>query len=150
VEIVGLLAPTVRGKSTAIKLILGLLFPTSGGCFVFDQTPANPENDGSVTFPRILSVQVLDRRRNTRFLRNACSIWSAADRREPRQTIESTWSVLHGGGEGAQHRGSSRSIQRDDNARVRLAQAPDQRPDLICSIETTTGLDDPGTREMKT
>src|SRR5438552_18767068 len=39
-EIFGLLGPNVSGKTTTIKLLLGLLFPTDGDAFVFGQPAA--------------------------------------------------------------------------------------------------------------
>jgi ABC-2 type transport system ATP-binding protein len=43
-EIVALLGPTGAGKTTAVKLLLGLMQPNSGKVRVFGGDPTNPEN----------------------------------------------------------------------------------------------------------
>src|SRR5436309_10719679 len=44
-EIFGLLGPNGSGKTTTIKLLLGLLFPTTGDAFVFGEPAAKVEKN---------------------------------------------------------------------------------------------------------
>src|SRR5947207_3548469 len=49
-EIFGLLGPNGSGKTTTIKLLLGLLFPTEGDAFVFGQPAADVKKNERIGY----------------------------------------------------------------------------------------------------
>src|ERR671935_1420590 len=49
-EIFGLLGPNGSGKTTTIKLLLGLLFPTDGEAFVFNQPAAEVRKNEKIGY----------------------------------------------------------------------------------------------------
>src|ERR671930_2091422 len=49
-EIFGLLGPNGSGKTTTVKLLLGLLFPTDGEAFVFGQPAADVKKNERVGY----------------------------------------------------------------------------------------------------
>ena len=147
-EIFGLLGPNGSGKTTTIKLLLGLLFPTEGDALVFDQ-PANdvrknerigylPEE--SYLYKFLNAEETLDfygRLFSTPKLR------AAGDRnRRGQELIEMV-------GLKVDRKRILKEYSKGMRQRIGLAQALINDPELIILDEPTSGLDPIGTRWMK-
>ncbi len=143
-EIFGLLGPNGSGKTTTMKLLLGLLFPTSGQALVFGRDATDvgknerigylPEESYLYRFlnaeetldfyGRLFNMRATVRRQRAAHLINLVGLESAKRR---------------------QLREYSKGMAR----RIGLAQALINDPELILLDEPTSGLDPIGTRNMK-
>ncbi len=143
-EVFGLLGPNGSGKTTTVRIALGLLFPTSGAVRIFGRSPRNievkkrigymPEESHLYSylnaqetldfFGRLFRLSGAERRARVDALIDMVGL-----RRARRRPI------------GQYSKGMAR--------RIGLAQALINDPDLLILDEPTTGLDPVGAREMK-
>jgi ABC-2 type transport system ATP-binding protein len=143
-EVFGLLGPNGSGKTTTIKLLLGLLFPTEGEALVFGKPAGDvaknerlgylPEE--SYLYRFLTAEETLD------FYGRLFDM--PASVREER--VDSLIKLV------GLDRARKRQLQEYSKGmtrRIGLAQALINDPELILLDEPTSGLDPIGTREMK-
>jgi len=143
-EVFGFLGPNGSGKTTTIKILLGLLYPTRGRAFVFGRLPTDvavkarigylPEEsylyrflDARETldyYGRLFRQGRGERQRRTEMLLEMVGLSAVARRRV-----------------GQYSKGMAR--------RIGLAQALINDPDLLLLDEPTTGMDPIGTKQIK-
>ncbi len=143
-EIFGLLGPNGSGKTTTIKLLLGLLFPTQGDALIFGRPATDVRKNERIGFlpEESYLYKFLNAEETLDFYGRLFNM-SAAERR--RRTAELIEMVGLGWAKKRQLKEYSKGMTR----RIGLAQALINDPDLIILDEPTTGLDPIGTREMK-
>lgn len=143
-EIFGLLGPNGSGKTTTIKLLLGLLFPTSGRALVFDKDAADVGKNERIGYlpEESYLYKFLNADETLDFYARLFNI-PAAERRDRIDKLISDVKLV-----GARRR-QLKEYSKGMTRRIGLAQALINDPDLILLDEPTTGLDPIGTREMK-
>ncbi len=143
-EIFGLLGPNGSGKTTTIKLLLGLLFPTTGEALVFGRDATDVSKNERIGFlpEESYLYRFLNAEETLDFYGRLFKMPSAVRRERTRQLIDMVglnWAKRR------QLREYSKGMAR----RIGLAQALINDPELILLDEPTSGLDPIGTREMK-
>jgi ABC-2 type transport system ATP-binding protein len=143
-EIFGLLGPNGSGKTTTIKLLLGLLFPTSGEAFVFGKAAADvgknerigylPEE--SYLYRFLTAEETLD------FYGRLFNIKPDLRRKRSEELIRMV-------GLERDKKRTLREYSKGMRQRIGLAQALINDPELVILDEPTSGLDPLGTRWMK-
>lgn len=143
-EIFGLLGPNGSGKTTTIKLLLGLLFPTSGRALVFDKDATDVGKNERIGYlpEESYLYKFLNADETLDFYARLFNI-PAAERRERIDKLIADVKLV-----GARRR-QLKEYSKGMTRRIGLAQALINDPDLILLDEPTTGLDPIGTREMK-
>src|SRR5690242_10271048 len=143
-EIFGLLGPNGSGKTTTIKLLLGLLFPTSGQALVFGKDASDVTKNERIGYlpEESYLYRFLNAEETLDFYGRLFDM--PADVRRQRiadliHLVKLDWAK----------RRQLKEYSKGMTRRIGLAQALINDPELIVLDEPTTGLDPIGCREMK-
>lgn len=143
-EIFGLLGPNGSGKTTTIKLLLGLLFPTSGDAFVFGEPAAKVEKNERIGYlpEESYLYRFLNAEETLDFYGRLFDIDGETRRTRSAELIDRV-------GLSADKKRILREYSKGMRQRIGLAQALINDPELVILDEPTSGLDPLGTRWMK-
>jgi ABC-2 type transport system ATP-binding protein len=143
-EVFGLLGPNGSGKTTTIKLILGLLFPTGGEALVFGKRATDVSKNERIGYlpEESYLYRFLNAEETLDFYARLFDM-SPETRQERIDAL-----IKQVGLDGARKR-QLQEYSKGMARRIGLAQALINNPDLILLDEPTSGLDPIGTREMK-
>src|SRR3974377_1242163 len=143
-EIFGLLGPNGSGKTTTIKLLLGLLFPTSGEAFVFGKPTLDVEKNERIGYlpEESYLYRFLNAEETLDFYGRLFKIDPAVRRKRAEDLIEKV-------GLANDKRRILKEYSKGMRQRIGLAQALINDPEFRILDEPTSGLDPLGTRWMK-
>ncbi len=143
-EVFGLLGPNGSGKTTTVKLLLGLLFPTSGQALVFGRDATEVTKNERIGYLPEESYlnRFLNAEETLDFYGRLFNMPRAVRRQRAFDLIELV-------GLGWARKRQLKEYSKGMVRRIGLAQALINDPELILLDEPTTGLDPIGTREMK-
>jgi len=143
-EIFGLLGPNGSGKTTTIKLILGLLFPTSGRALVFGKDASDVAKNERIGYlpEESYLYKFLNAEETLDFYGRLFDMPATLRKQRVDQLIERV-------GLNWARRRQLKEYSKGMTRRIGLAQALINDPELVVLDEPTTGLDPIGTREMK-
>src|SRR5215213_1534467 len=143
-EIFGLLGPNGSGKTTTIKLLLGLLFPTEGDALIFNEPTTNVAKNERIGYlpEESYLYKFLNAEETLHFYGRLFKISAGERSKRVGQLIDMV------GLSAAKHR-QLREYSKGMQRRIGLAQALINNPELILLDEPTSGLDPIGTAEIK-
>ena len=143
-EIFGLLGPNGSGKTTTIKLLLGLLFPTEGEALVFGKAASDVTKNELLGYlpEESYLYRFLNAEETLEFYGRLFDIPASVRRQRVRELIELV-------GLTRAKRRPLKEYSKGMTRRIGLAQALINDPQLVILDEPTSGLDPIGTREMK-
>jgi ABC-2 type transport system ATP-binding protein len=143
-EIFGLLGPNGSGKTTTMKLLLGLLFPTSGQALVFGNDATEVTKNERIGYlpEESYLYRFLNAEETLDFYGKLFNMPAEVRRQRVGKLIEMV------GLSGAKRR-QLKEYSKGMTRRIGLAQALINDPELVLLDEPTSGLDPIGTRDMK-
>src|SRR3954452_25110245 len=143
-EVFGLLGPNESGKSTTVKMLLGLLYPTKGHIEVFGKSPRHVKTKSMIGYlpEESYLYRYLDSDETLNFFGNLFSI-------PPEQREKRSEQLLEMVGLSKARRRQVGEFSKGMQRRIGLAQALINDPDVVILDEPTSGLDPLGCREVK-
>ena len=143
-EIFGLLGPNGSGKTTTMKLLLGLLFPTSGKALLFDRDASDVSKNERIGYlpEESYLYRFLNAEETLDFYGRLFNMSAKVRRQRVAQLINLV------GLDMAKKR-QLKEYSKGMTRRIGLAHALINDPELILLDEPTSGLDPIGTRNMK-
>lgn len=143
-EIFGLLGPNGSGKTTTIKLLLGLLFPTDGDALVFGQAAGEVKKNERIGY--LPEESYLYRFLNAEETLDFYGRLFKLDANERRDRASRLIDLV---GLSGDKKRILKEYSKGMRQRIGLAQALINNPELVILDEPTSGLDPLGTRWMK-
>ncbi|MCH9653606.1 MAG: ABC transporter ATP-binding protein [Planctomycetes bacterium] len=143
-EIFGLLGPNGSGKTTTLKLLLGLLFPSEGEIKVLGQPASNVEKNEHIGYlpEESYLYRFLNAEETLDFYGRLFKMSAEERRKRSAELIEKV-------GLGHAKKRQLKEYSKGMTRRIGLAQALINNPDLVLLDEPTSGLDPLGTDDMK-
>jgi ABC-2 type transport system ATP-binding protein len=143
-EIFGLLGPNGSGKTTTIKLLLGLLFPTDGDALVFGEPAVGVRKNERIGYlpEESYLYRFLNAEETLDFYGRLFNIPPRIRRSRAQELIGMV-------GLAADKKRILKEYSKGMRQRIGLAQALINDPELVILDEPTSGLDPLGTRWMK-
>ncbi len=143
-EIFGLLGPNGSGKTTTLKLLLGLIFPTSGEARIFGRPATDVAKNERIGYlpEESYLYKFLDAEETLDFYGRLFDMSPEERKRRAAALIEMV-------GLQRDRTRQLREYSKGMTRRIGVAQALINDPELVLLDEPTSGLDPIGTREMK-
>jgi ABC-2 type transport system ATP-binding protein len=143
-EIFGLLGPNGSGKTTTLKLLLGLIFPTSGEALLFGRDATDVAKNERIGYlpEESYLYKFLDAEETLDFYGRLFDM-------PPEERARRAAALIEMVGLSRDRKRQLREYSKGMTRRIGVAQALINDPELVLLDEPTSGLDPIGTREMK-